>query len=147
MPSYSVQSKEMPSFYAFENQNPFKASLRLESSRLDLLLPRLAKEARIAVLFQIGSEASVLALQLTLLVGNKEPGDQTADDGKGSSDEEDTLNTLLRIVERVLDRREDLGTNSSTSLAYSGGKAEEVATHRGGEGFGTAEESGNLWSC
>lgn len=102
------------------------------------------KNAMVSIFLQVAAEFGILALQLALHVGDEEPGDEGASHGETSSDEEHALHALVLVFERVLNGCEDLGTNGGASLAHCGRKTEKVATHRGWEGFSTAEESRDL---
>lgn len=109
-----------------------------------VVLLQLTKVAVVSVLLQVTAELDILALELTIHVGNKEPGDNGTSHGKSGTNEENALDTLGLVVERILNGGEDLSTDCGTSLADSGGQAKEVATDRGREGLGTTQESSNL---
>src|SRR3569833_2239022 len=71
----------------------------------------------IAMLLEIRAEADVLPLEVLLLVRNQEPGDDAAESSIRRTDKKNALDTLVGIVERVLDRREDLRSDGCSGLA------------------------------
>jgi hypothetical protein len=96
--------------------------------RLDLLLQRVSEHASVSILFQVSAEPSILTLEISLPVRDKKPSDQAAHQRKGSANEENSLDALLRIVKRVLYGCEDLCADRCSRFAYCCGQAKEVTT-------------------
>ena len=90
-------------------------------------------------------ELGILALQSKVVIRNKHPCDDTTNESKRSTNQENSLSTLELVRERILDRREDLSANSRSSLTDSCREAKEVATQWSWEGFGTTEERCDLF--
>ena len=116
----------------------------LESSRLSLLQQTLSIKTGIEpLLLEIILEPDILALQIPLFIRDQEPCNQATNQSKGRADEKHALLALLRIRERILDGREDLRPDRGTRLSHGGCEAHVVASQRGGERLGGAEEGGD----
>ena len=114
---------------------------KLKSRALNLTRHALTISTRvIPMFFQEDPKPLILTLQIAILIRDHEPRDQSTDGRKPSTNQEHSLLALESIVERVLDRSEDLCSNGSTSLSYSRGKPKIVAPQWRGKAFARDEE-------
>jgi hypothetical protein len=79
-----------------------------------MLSPKLCRKA---VIKQILSEPRVFAFKLPLTIGNEHPSDDPTEQRERGTNQELRLHTLIRIIERVLYRSEDLRPNCCTTAA------------------------------
>ena len=95
---------------------------------------------------QVLPEFDVLAFQLSISVGNENPGDHPSAQCKRGADKKHSLGTFLNIGERILNRREDLCPNRRTCLSHRRRKAQEVSSDRRWETLRAAEKGRNARS-
>lgn len=69
---------------------------------------------------QVLPEQNVLILQISVLVRDQEPRNKGTGHGKRSANQEDALDALVGVTERVLDGDEDLSADGSSGLADGG---------------------------
>lgn len=97
-----------------------------------------------SILLEVAAEFDIFTLKLSLHIRDKNPRDDGPSHCKCGTNKENTLDTLFVIMKGVLDRCKYLRADSGTSLAYSGGKTEEVTTDGSRERFGTTQKSCDL---